>query len=70
MTSYHNAYMGIRSVGDLPAKSRLRCECCKRRATHYGAADGAAMIIGCELKVRRWVKSPVEAHKTVLRMKR
>lgn len=37
-------------------KSRGRCWCCKRRATHLGMANGVALITGCEILVTRWVK--------------
>lgn len=43
----------------LPPKSRMRCRLCpcRRRATHYGAANGLGMTTGgCELAVRRWVR--------------
>lgn len=37
-------------------RSRRRCSCCKRRATHVGKANGVALITGCEMLVTRWVK--------------
>lgn len=59
----YDAMRGERSLGLLPRKSRLRCGCgCKSRATHYGAASGCTMTVGCELYIRRWVKSPQNAH--------
>lgn len=37
--------------------SRRRCPCgCQQRATHNGMANGVALMHGCELRVRRWVK--------------
>ena len=61
----YNAFTGNRTMGLLPKKSRLRCECCKHRATHYGAVDGCTMTVGCELTVMRWVKSPIKAAQVV-----
>lgn len=47
----------IRYAEPVASTSRRRCGCgCKRRATHIGMANGVALISGCELKVRRWVK--------------
>lgn len=38
--------------------SRVRCYCCKRRATHVGMANGIALASGCEMFVARWVRNP------------
>ena len=36
---------------------RSKCYCgCNGRATHMGLGDGAGMMSGCELTVRRWVR--------------
>lgn len=36
---------------------RSKCRCgCGARATHHGAANGVALVSGCELSVRRWVR--------------
>ena len=36
---------------------RSKCYCgCNGRATHNGLGDGAGMMSGCELTVRRWVR--------------
>jgi len=36
---------------------RSRCGCgCNLAATHMGLGDGAGMMSGCELTVRRWVR--------------
>lgn len=57
-----NALTDRRSIGPVPPRMRRRCHCgCKRRATHTGYANNIAMTHGCELFVRRWVKSPREA---------
>lgn len=41
-----------------PVVTRRRCRCgCKGRVTHNGKANGIALADGCELSVRRWVKS-------------
>jgi len=38
--------------------SRKRCSCgCNRRATHRGMANGVCLFRGCELSVRRWIKT-------------
>jgi len=40
-------------------KRRLnKCRCgCGQKATHIGKCNGLGLIWGCELRVRRWVKS-------------
>ena len=41
---------------------RRKCYCgCNGRATHSGLGDGACMMIGCELTVRRWVRDGATA---------
>lgn len=48
---------GHRSIIEVRSTSRRRCGCgCNGRATHTGIGDGLAMMSGCELKVRRWVR--------------
>lgn len=48
---------GSRSIIETDPKSRRRCSCgCGKRATHVGLGDGLALTIGCEMKVRRWVR--------------
>jgi hypothetical protein len=45
-----------RSMKKRPNK-RSKCYCgCSGRSTHMGLADGAGMMSGCELSVRRWVR--------------
>jgi len=57
-----NAMTDPRTMRPVQPRSRRRCHCgCKRRATHTGCANGVAMMTGCELSVRRWVKNPREA---------
>lgn len=71
MTAYYDALKDQRSCGRLPETSRMRCPCgCERRATHYGAAKECTMMVGCELYVRRWVKSPNEALSTKIRLQK
>lgn len=42
----------------VPAARRQKCRCgCERRKTHVGMANGVALYSGCELSVRRWVKT-------------
>ena len=41
---------------------RSKCYCgCNGRATHNGLGQGAAMMNGCELSVRRWVRDGAAA---------
>lgn len=47
---------GHRSMVQSDPKSRRRCNCCGRRATHVGLGDGLALMSGCEMRVRRWVR--------------
>lgn len=48
---------GSRSIVAAPSRSRSRCGCgCGSRATHVGLGDGVALMQGCEMKVRRWVR--------------
>lgn len=45
-----------RALTPVLPRSRRRCYCgCRGRATHYGTANGVALICGCEFYVRRWV---------------
>lgn len=38
-------------------RNRRRCALCGvRKATHTGGANGLAMVSGCELCIRRWVR--------------
>lgn len=56
--SYHNSdHRSSRGIVKVNLKSRRRCNCgCNGRATHIGTGDGAGMMGGCELTVRRWVR--------------
>lgn len=48
---------GHRTIVEAPKTLRRRCGCgCGKRATHTGLGDGLALMGGCELKVRRWVR--------------
>lgn len=48
-----------RAAMPIASTSRTRCGCgCGKRATHVGVANGYAMMSGCELRVRRWVRDP------------
>lgn len=65
-----NALTDPRSMRPVPPRCRRRCHCgCKKRATHTGTANGVAMTTGCELYIRRWVKSPLNAHQSAHRTK-
>lgn len=45
-------------------KRRRMCRCgCRKRETHSGKANGIALMSGCELEVRRWVRDPLWRHK-------
>jgi hypothetical protein len=47
----------VRYLGTVSGRSRRRCHCgCGTRATHLGMANGIALMSGCEMRVRRWVK--------------
>ena len=47
---------GHRAMIRTPSASRRRCSCCGKRATHVGLGDGVALMSGCEMRVRRWVR--------------
>lgn len=47
---------GHRSMVQTRPTSRRRCSCCGKRATHVGLGDGLALMQGCEMHVRRWVR--------------
>ena len=47
---------GHRAMVRLPSTARRRCSCCGSRATHTGLGDGVALMDGCEMRVRRWVR--------------
>jgi hypothetical protein len=55
--TYANAATHIRYAGPINPKSRRRCFCCNKRATHVGRCNGIVMIDGCELTVMRWVRT-------------
>lgn len=41
-----------------PIKSRKKCLCgCGGKKTHAGMANGVCLTSGCELTIRRWVKT-------------
>ena len=55
-----NAFTYPRTKIPAPPRSRRRCHCgCGKRASHMGQANGVTLMMGCELSVARWVKSPV-----------
>lgn len=55
-----NAYIHKRKIWK-SVRPRLKCHCgCSGRATHTGLANGIAMMSGCELSVRRWMRDPDE----------
>ncbi|MFC9898509.1 hypothetical protein ACFVMC_32865 [Nocardia sp. NPDC127579] len=63
-----SAESGHRTSKVMPPRyrSRRRCYCgCAGKATHTGFADGVTLVTGCELSIRRWVRTgeltPAEA---------
>lgn len=64
MTVIVGSVRGKRTMATIPYKARRRCTCgCLRRATHYGLGDGVALMHGCELSVRRWMRDGVKARR-------
>jgi hypothetical protein len=56
MQSFSSENKSSRSMRKRASK-RNKCYCgCNGRATHIGLGDGAGMMTGCELTVRRWVR--------------
>lgn len=56
-THYTSKNRSDRGMIKVQASSRRRCDCgCKGIATHIGTGNGAGMIVGCELSIRRWVR--------------
>jgi hypothetical protein len=48
---------GHRAMIKTRPTSRRPCSCgCGKRQTHVGLGDGVALMGGCELRVRRWVR--------------
>jgi hypothetical protein len=48
---------GVRDMWPIPARARRRCHCgCNTRQTHVGGNNAIALMGGCELSVRRWVR--------------
>lgn len=45
----------VRYMKEVSPKSRRRCHCCKKRATHLGMANGVALATGCEKDIKKWV---------------
>lgn len=51
----HIRYMELRPKR---AGRKPKCNCgCEAPKTHIGKANGVALTSGCELSIRRWVKS-------------
>lgn len=56
-TMYSAANREDRDIVKCQPRSRKRCYCgCGGKATHVGRGQGCAMMGGCELYVRRWVR--------------
>jgi hypothetical protein len=56
MREYTSKNKWNRSMKRAPNKRRECCCGCNGRLTHIGLGDGAGMMSGCELTVRRWVR--------------
>lgn len=56
----------VRYAEPVAPKSRRRCSCCKRRATHRCMANGVSLGTGCELFVTRWLRDPANAFRARL----
>lgn len=56
-----------RDMVAVPPRSRRRCSCCRRKATHYGRGGGVVLTMGCEWLVRQWVRDPAAARRLVVR---
>ena len=55
--SWGSSNAHVRYMESIESKSRRRCHCgCKKRAAYIGMANGVALITGCELSIRRWIK--------------
>jgi len=53
-----SASENVRYCEALPKPHRRKCRCgCGGKTTHAGKANGMALTSGCELVVRRWVKT-------------
>ena len=53
----HGSADGERDMWPMPSRSRRRCHCgCGTRSTHVGGNNAIALMSGCELHVRRWVR--------------
>lgn len=57
----HASIKGARYCEKAPSRSRRRCSCCKKRATHQGRVNGISLITACEMQVMLWVKDPEAA---------
>ncbi len=51
-------------------RNRRRCHCgCGGKASHGGAANGLALVAGCELSMHRWVKTgEFRTHEELMRI--
>ncbi len=57
MIHYSSKLKCDRDLIKVKSTSRRRCNCgCNSRATHIGTGQGAGMMGGCEMYVRRWVR--------------
>jgi hypothetical protein len=46
------------------SSQRRKCSCgCGKNVTHSGCSNGLALVSGCELYVRRWMRDPEDARR-------
>jgi hypothetical protein len=58
----HGSVFGKRTMTEIKPTSRRRCPCgCGNRATHTGRGNGIALVIGCQMAIRRWVRDGIKA---------
>jgi hypothetical protein len=60
-----SAERNVRYCDPIADRRRARkCGCgCGKRAAHTGKANGIALMSGCELYVRRWVRNPSDTYR-------
>lgn len=55
---------GDRYMSAVKSSRVRRCQCgCGGRVTHVGASNGLALMSGCEMSVRRWVRDPADVYR-------
>lgn len=55
---------GDRYMSSVKSGRLRRCHCgCGGKATHTGSSNGLALMSGCEMSVRRWVRDPADVYR-------